>query len=126
MASIGKPPILTLQQHFDWAACGQKPSQLNSSDYKPSSDMNVAVSVGEETLRLIYLNSIYFKWRHVMADRFKISDISVEGQSHASAPALRTFTILSGSIQTQQGQVDSSAWEHMDISKIIHKQDQNW
>lgn len=71
-----------------------------SSDYKPSPDRNVALSVGEETPLLIYLNSIYFKWRHIMADRFKISNISVEGRSRASAPTLRTFTILYGSIQT--------------------------
>lgn len=60
-----------------------------------------------------------------MADRFKISNILVAGRSRASAPTLRTFTISYGSVQTQQEQTEPGAWEHMDVFKIIHKQDGN-
>lgn len=52
-----------------------------------------------------------------MANRFKISNISVEGRSRASAPTLRTFTISYGRVQTQQKQTDPGASEHMEISK---------
>lgn len=50
----------------------------------------------------------------------------MEGRSRASAPALRTFTILCGSAETQQEQRERGAREHMDVSQTIHKENGNW